>query len=489
MKSNKKNKRKPGETIFDRILEDNLKNGKNKSKKETLSFCKCTDLEGNVLEEDDVLFGNEENLPENQTVELVDEEMHRYYNTFSSDVEYIFDKKGDNNFPVGLDTPDGKMYYKFSSYTGECLPYLAGSVEEYAIGLKGATGVGKTTYFLQTTTPEFFDMISDGTNVCISNNMPKKVKKYARYAEEAENLKKGILPEPSKRGEELPPYVFLATRGQHRKLIKIQDIDGQACVENPSWSQKKYAYDMIFFMIGADELIAETKEEKSAQYKKVLEELKPRLEILTDQPDKEVMIILTKADLLDQTDPYLKGLFENTVKVDERGKIKQVKHRRGFDVSAFERRSRAIKKYFKETHCSFFNNLVEMVPESRLTFCMIASVGEVCDHTYEKYSPFCVDEPLTYVLYKNHLYPAMRQKEEKEEKSNKNGKSESVWDKICRFMGLDDIDEWDEDEFDEEDFEDEFDEDDDSDTFDDDRDEAFDEKKNEKKKRKYKACR
>ena len=50
-----------------------------------------------------------------------------------------------------------------------------------------------------------------------------------------------------------------------------------------------------------------------------------------------------------------------------------------------------------------------MVPERCLKFAMIASVGCECKETYdmEDYAPFCIDEPLLYVLAKNNMYPSV----------------------------------------------------------------------------------
>ncbi len=423
-----------------------------------LNFCKCTDSEGNILKAADVLFCNRDMLPEmRQNVEIVDGHESTYYNVYSPGVDFIFDKNGRHNFPRALETRNGTMYYKFSGKSGELLPYSAGEVEEYTIGLKGAAATGKTTFFLQTTSENFYNALAAGTSASFLNDTPKKSEAEEAAEEARKEFEEGVLPEPTRRGQIPPAHTVLATRGTGRgkrqMLIRVQDIDGQECVEDVSWNPVKYNFDMIFLMIGADDLLS-LSEGKSAQCQKVIEELRPRLEVLRSQEnaDVEIMVIVTKADLLDQTNPYLKGVFSNSVTTDSDGKIVQLTHKKGFDMGAFGKRSRALKNYFKHTASMFFNNLISMVPEKNITFAAIASIGVECEEIYERgeYHPFCIDEPLLYVLNKQGLYPtkAKQGSGKTGEKTGSDGeKQKDFWERMWKVLGF--PDEYD-DEFDDE---------------------------------------
>ena len=187
-----------------------------------LNFCKCTDSEGNILKAADVLFCNRDMLPEmRQNVEIVDGHESTYYNVYSPGVDFIFDKNGRHNFPRALETRNGTMYYKFSGKSGELLPYSAGEVEEYTIGLKGAAATGKTTFFLQTTSENFYNALAAGTSASFLNDTPKKSEAEEAAEEARKEFEEGVLPEPTRRGQIPPAHTVLATRGTGRGKRQI----------------------------------------------------------------------------------------------------------------------------------------------------------------------------------------------------------------------------------------------------------------------------
>ena len=121
-------------------------------------------------------------------------------------------------------------------------------------------------------------------------------------------------------------------------------------------------------------------------------------------------------------------------------------------MGAFGKRSRALKNYFKHTASMFFNNLISMVPEKNITFAAIASIGVECEEIYERgeYHPFCIDEPLLYVLNKQGLYPtkAKQGSGKSGEKTGPDGeKQKDFWERMWKVLGF--PDEYD-DEFDDE---------------------------------------
>lgn len=356
------------------------------------------DCEGNMLSAvEDYLFTTEEHREKTYTVN-------------SEGVEPIFEK-GFDNFPTALRSPDGEIQYlKISAKADEkkYLPTHAGCVDSLDVVFAGAPASGKTTSIIQMCDPEFFNMISVDNEVALWNDFHVKSEAHKRYQEKQDEFKKGVLPERTLMNEDIMPYVFLVQYGTSPNvkhiLLKLQDFDGESCL-NVGFKSKLLPYDCFFFTIGADDLIAGEKGiGASAQYNRVLEELIPKIKIMRNDDSFQMVIIITKSDLLDQNDEILKDAFENSVCKDK-GKLRQITHAKGFDFKAFRKRSDAIEAYLKDTCPQFYRKVKGSVPVNDVSFCMIASIGEKCEKTFTNYNPFCIDEPILSLLASRGMFP------------------------------------------------------------------------------------
>lgn len=65
-----------------------------------------------------------------------------------------------------------------------------------------------------------------------------------------------------------------------------------------------------------------------------------------------------------------------------------------------------MRAYLQEECPNLYNKLLHAVPEQNLAFSMIASIGTKCDeNSFVDYEPFCIDEPLIFILARNGMYP------------------------------------------------------------------------------------
>ena len=373
------------------------------------SYIKYTDSGGNELAEDEIVFTDEKSFQGKQTLEVWGEEEKNEvetYTVFSPGVEPVFDEAG--NFPIALISPKGElMYLKVSAKTGEVLPIHAGCCRSLDVIYTGPPQAGKTVNILQMSDPAFHDTIVRNTNCSFEDDLPSSSPARKRYEEAGNRLKDHILPEPTKRGEIIMPYVYYVTYeedGQKKNvLLRFQDIDGEECVDM-SWSSKIFPYNYFFLTIGADELIA-GEQGLPVQYTKVVDKLIPRLRVLRRDMDYEMVVIISKCDLLDRNNPYLKTAFSNSIALVN-GRMYKTTHDKGFDFEAFNHRGDCVKAYLKSECPNFYNKLVNAVPDQKITFCMIASIGSDCEgSSFEDYQPFCIDEPVLSILAKSGMYP------------------------------------------------------------------------------------
>lgn len=372
------------------------------------SYVRYTDSSGNELTEEDIIFTNEESFKGKQTLQIWGEEEKNIetYTVSSPGVELIYDEAG--NFPVALKSPEGElMYLKVSAKTGEVLPIHAGCCQSLDVIYTGPPHAGKTVNILQMSDAAFHDTIVRNTNCSFEDDLPSSAPARKRYEEAGNNLKNHILPEPTKRGEIIMPYIYYVTyaeEGQKKHiLVRFQDIDGQECVDL-SWKSKIFPYNYFFLTIGADELIAGERG-LPVQYTKVVDKLIPRLRVLRRDMDYEMIVIISKCDLLDHDNKYLKTAFNNSIAM-ENGRMRQTIHDKGFDFETFIHRGNCVKAYLKAECPNFYNKLVNSVPNQKITFCMIASIGAACEgNSFDTYQPFCIDEPILSILAKNGMYP------------------------------------------------------------------------------------
>lgn len=382
-----------------------------KKRKPKINYIPYMDSMGNTLSEDEILFTKEEYLGGKQKLEIWDmpesEKEEKVYTVNSDDVELIFEEEI-GNFPTALITATGeKMYLKISAKSGEVLPMHAGAIPSLDGIFAGPPSAGKTTSILQICDEAFFDMVARETDCCLWDDIPVQSEARKRYEQKREDFKNHILPPPTMRNEEISPYVFHISymQGNMKKhiLLKLQDFDGQDCV-SVDWDSKLLPYKFFLLTIGADELIA-GEHGQVVQYSKVVDQMIPKLKVMRNDPDYEIVVIISKCDLLDRDNPYLKNAFHNSIEMDN-GKMIQKIHGKGFDYQQFNQRSGCIKAYLKNECPNFYNKLANSIPEHNLSFCMIANVGEECkDNKYVNYRPFCIDEPILLILASRNMYP------------------------------------------------------------------------------------
>lgn len=421
--------------------------------KSKISYQKLCDSEGNPLEEDDILFADENLMTGKQTLDVwgIDSRDEENFLTLDIDgVLPVFDETG--NFPIALKTRDRHLaYLKVSRKTKEVLPIHAGCCPVLSVIFIGAPSAGKTVHFLQLCDPAFHDMLARNTTCSFEDDLPSDAVRRKRYEEARADMKnKKILPEPNRKGEVILPYYFYVQRraGEEtrRVLLRLDDIDGEQCT-NMEWESKIFQSNIFIITIGADELLAAERGEE-VQYTRVVKQLLPRLKVLRQDGEYEVRVMITKCDLLDFTNPYLEQASENSIELKD-GKIRQTAHETGFDYQVFKKRSRCIQSYLRKECSNFYNNLINAIPAEKLDFCMVASIGEECkDHRYEHFKPMFIDEPILSILAKEGLYPVEVRGERPEEAETESA-VKSVGRKVSsileRFKGIMWIDEEDDD--------------------------------------------
>lgn len=388
--------------------------------KSKISYQKLCDSEGNPLEEDDILFADENLMTGKQTLDVWGLDGRDEEDFLTLDMEGVipvFDETG--NFPIALKTRDGHLaYLKVSRKTKEVLPIHAGCCPVLSVIFVGAPSAGKTVHFLQLCDPAFHDMLARNTTCSFEDDLPSDAVRRKRYEEARADMKnKKILPEPNRKGEVILPYYFYVQRraGEEtrRVLLRLDDIDGEQCT-NMEWESKIFQSNIFIITIGADDLLAAERGEE-VQYTRVVKQLLPRLKVLRQDGEYEVRVMITKCDLLDFTNPYLEQASENSIELKD-GKIRQTAHETGFDYQVFKKRSRCIQSYLRKECSNFYNNLINAIPAEKLDFCMVASIGEECkDHRYEHFKPMFIDEPILSILAKEGLYPVEVQGERPEE--------------------------------------------------------------------------
>ena len=421
--------------------------------KSRISYQKLCDSEGNPLEEDDILFADENLMTGKQTLDVWGIDSRDEENFLTLDMEGVipvFDETG--NFPIALKTRDGHLaYLKVSRKTKEVLPIHAGCCPVLSVIFIGAPSAGKTVHFLQLCDPAFHDMLARNTTCSFEDDLPSDAVRRKRYEEARADMKNNkILPEPNRKGEVILPYYFYVQRraGEEtrRVLLRLDDIDGEQCTDM-EWESKIFQSNIFIITIGADELLAAERGE-DVQYTRVIKQLLPRLKVLRQDGEYEVRVMITKCDLLDFTNPYLAPAAENSIEVKD-GKIRQTEHETGFNYQIFNTRSKCIRNYLRKECSNLYNSLMNAIPAEKLDFCMVASIGEECkDHRYENFKPMFIDEPILSILAKEGLYPVEvwgERPEEAETESAVKSAGRKVSSILERFKGIMWIEEEDDD--------------------------------------------
>lgn len=394
------------------------------------------DSDGNKLSEEEILFMDETNYQKiNGGENLGDLQV---YTVFSPGVEAIYDDAG--NFPIALISPDTElMYIKVSKKTGEILPIHAGCCSSIDVIYTGAPNAGKTIHILQMSDVSFHDTLVKNTNCCFEDDLPNSSPHRKRYEEAGKQLKKHIVPEPTRRGEIILPYVYYITYMKNEEeckhiLLRLQDIDGQECVDM-AWNSKILPYNYFFYFVSAEELIA-GELGQPVQYTKVLDHMIPKLRVLRREKNYEIMVIISQCDRLKKDHPCIKDAFQNSIeKVEGFERLRKHTHDKGFDFTAFQHRADCVEMYLKEECPNFYRKLVHAFPKQKLSFCMIASIGSICEgNTFNEYLPFCIDEPILSVLAQKGMYPIAKTERKIQEEKVENFSINDIRKKIGNFF-------------------------------------------------------
>jgi len=370
------------------------------------------DSEGNRLEPSDIYFTDIENYHGKQTVDLWDEttEGTEYVTVESDDVKYIYDEEV-GNFPVALEYKGKMLYLKISKKSGEVLPIHAGCCPSFDILMTGGPGSGKTVFVIQCTDEAFQDLlVRDNPGFSFQNDLPVESPFMKRYEQIRRDLKmEKKLPDPTRRGEILLPYVFYVSYEEHgtvrRMLLNIQDIDGQFFDNMPWTDQRLNSCNHIFFTVPADELLAAERGEP-VMYNKILDQLIPRFRMMRRNRDYHMTVIITKADLLKAKDyPALGKILVNNSVAAENGAVKRVLHKNGVDLDALAERNNCVQEYLEQVSPRFLANVRSLLPKQNLNFCLVASIGEECHGNYREMNPINIDEPFLSLLAREGMYP------------------------------------------------------------------------------------
>lgn len=385
------------------------------------SFIPYIDNAGNKLQEEDILFTDKENYYTLEEKGSLDDVI--FYTVSSPDITAIYDDT--RIFPEAVMTSDGKRFpIKVSKYTHELLPKHAGSAELLDIVLAGPPSTGKTITTLEYSDPSFHNMLASQTSLSIQNDLPLTVNEYEVLAKRF--FSENTIPPSTLENQHIDPYIFYLSynadnspKNQTRRLLlRLQDIDGEAAL-NPERLHKISFHNNIIVLIGANDLINEdyTTDKKASdtvknntnRYRPFFNSINNLITELYSRKDRsscKLLFVLTKADLLfDEQDLYL----ENSMRIDDGGKMTQTIHAQGFDFKSFKQRSDSLKIYLKKHNPNFYNTLKNNFAENQVNFSLIANIGCEPDENgvFEALKPFAIDEPLLYLLSKLNFYPVL----------------------------------------------------------------------------------
>ena len=333
-----------------------------------------TDSSGNVLNADDILFISSKKKGK-QLVEMWESEIKEVQgtNVYEKGFKRCFDKPG--TFPIVLvDENEETLDQKISKKTGEYLQMHAGSAKNVSVVLGGAPDCCKSTYMVTLSDTSNQNAIARGKqDFSLMNDEAKGSPCEQEYKTYLENFKKKILPERTRYAGKLNSFHYYVKNGMEDANLILFDASGEECMR-AGWDSQILHAKYFLYMIAADDLLACEKTGVS-QYEQVLKEVICKKNIKSEDKDFEILLVITKCDLLNRNNPYLKRAFENSVSVKEE-RLEQITHKEGFDGQAFQEKSDAVEKYLADTCPKFLNNLKSLVSEGNLSFSIMATIGE-----------------------------------------------------------------------------------------------------------------
>lgn len=390
------------------LLEKYTLEGKWSTRKAYVPFM---DSAGNLLVEEQIIFTNKAGFltreQEDSLLEMLGEEDSREikeYTVFSEGVEPIYDSVI-GNFPIALRAPDGEILsIKMSAITGELLPTHAGCCAARYVAMIGPAQSGKTCLELNLMDHGYHNMLSRGMKCSFKEDAPFLTDCREAYKVKLKEMRKDHkLPEPSRAAENIEPFYFLVRKGEDAAILVLKDIDGEHFREI-AWNDPILLNNQFIFVIGADELL-DADEANQTMFEHILSQLTDRLNVRAKCDAYKFMVMITKADLLLDSDENLKKYYSNSI-VTKDGRWQQTIHKDGFNYKKYVQRSNLVKEILADKVPGFYAMIQDYVGEDKLEYCMIASIGEEGqDGYFENYDPFCIDEPMMLLLKDLNLCP------------------------------------------------------------------------------------
>lgn len=357
---------------------------------------------GNVHEEKDIYFTDVdlyEGFSKPSDWGITDEKQ-RFPNVFTKKIVPL-DKRG---FPTAVRSKmNGKIADIKVDENGRRLPIHAGSCEQINAIYFALPSTGKTTFYLTTLMSEKYLNALAYVNFSLSivedvSERNGAQLQYRRKLEEFEREKK--LPGNTLKGQVImfPYYVESKTK---KILLCVKDTSGEDCLKF-NWTAPEIINNKYFFvMISAEDILMDR-----YNYSEIISRLIQSLNLHRKDKDYEILVIITKSDLL-YADPYFrKNEVENSIDY-KNGKIEFATHAWGFNMKQFKAKEDIIKDYL-DYKCPNLMNKLRTV--KKVHFFMTASLGYSTSDNYydqELCMPFSTDEPWIYILYKEGVYPGM----------------------------------------------------------------------------------
>ena len=360
------------------------------------------DESGNMLEEKDIYFTDAdlyEGFSEPSEWGITNEKQ-RFPNVFTKKIVPL-DKRG---FPTVVRSKiNGKIADIKVDENGRRLPIHSGSCAQINAIYFALPSTGKTTFYLTTLMSEKY--LNELAYVNFSLSVVEDVSErngtqlqYRRKLEEFEYEKK--LPGNTLKGQ-LIMFPYYVESKKNKILLCVKDTSGEDCLKF-NWTAPEIINNKYFFvMISAEDILLER-----YNYSEMISRLIQSLSLHRKDKDYEILLIITKSDLL-YADPYFReNEVENSIDY-KNGKIEFTTHAWGFNMKQFKAKEDIIKD-FLDCKCPNLMNKLRTV--EKVHFFMIASLGySAADNYYDQElcMPFSTDEPWIYILYKEGVYPGM----------------------------------------------------------------------------------
>ena len=363
------------------------------------------DDNGKILQENDIYFATDELIKKREDPAKwgVKKDGQNYPNIFTPGITAA---DGQHRFPtIVKHRKTGKIANIKVTKDGMRLPIHAGSCKQVKGICFALPQTGKTTFYLQTIMNERFqNMLASNSNIYFQEDLTETTSAQKTYRNKMLQLEKNqILPDTTLPGQKVTyPYYIKGERNDI--LFSLTDVSGEECKQLNWNSNSIIMNDYFIIMIGADDIL-----HGNRNYTYIISQLVSKLRIQRPERNYHILIVITKADLLDwMNDPFLKKINTNTIGLKSDGSMYQKIHKNGFSKSSFDYREQILVDYLYQKCPNLMNYLLAEFGR-HVHFFATASIGCTPDETNhfssEKYNPFSVDEPLLYILTKEKVFP------------------------------------------------------------------------------------